>query len=138
MEGLSLFYWRRSRFLEGEAACRMAACKLAATFRALRLNMQLVVHGKTGVLPGQERAREILVDRFVFNQIIQRGMAQLLYQQHCRDRWEDTKSARIGKCTVGYHCMDMRVEGHQVAEGSHERDESRPSPRRTYLADGVG
>jgi len=81
--------------------------KLEATFRVIRTGMHLVIPGKSGVPPRQERVREFHGNRLVFYQIIQHGMAQLLDQQVCRNRRQNTESARLGERTVGYKGMDV-------------------------------
>ena len=66
---------------ERERVVNHVAGQLLSPFCIVRLNAHLVVNGKAGMLPGEEFMREILCDGFLFNQIVQHRMAQLLDQQ---------------------------------------------------------
>ena len=112
-----------AQFVECKRTADHVAGEPLTSFGIGGLAADAVVHRETRVSPLAHAMGEIGSEGVFFAQEIEHFVAQRFAGSVLGQQRQYPKCAGRKKHAIGYQGMDMRVEGHEVAEGLHVQDE---------------
>lgn len=83
--------------------------------------------GEAAVAPSEHARRQPHANGTLGHEQLEHFGTKALFEQFHGNRRQHDEHAIGAKQTVGGKHMDMRVEGHQIAEGLYEQDQARAS-----------
>src|SRR3990167_6120016 len=124
-----------SHLLQRKRRAQHVLRELLAALGVAGANAHAVVDGEAAVAPGEHARRQPLADGALGHEQLEHFRTKALFEQFHGNRRKHDEYAVGAKNAISSQHMEVRVEGHQIAECLHEQDQSR-SP--FHLRTGIG